>query len=409
MKKGLALLLAAALLISLSGCASLFHVLGAARKPAPVVDESGETVTISVEEYESLKRFEKLGYILDVVNENYYRDFDAEELMTGAARGLLYGLADPYTYYYTPQEYADMWADDEGNYAGVGIQILTSVETLLCTVSRVFKNSPAQEAGVLKGDLLVQVEDLPVDAYSLQDAVDIMRGKPGEPVNIKVRRGDEILDFVMNRAEIKVNWVEYTMLADQVGYILLYEFAGDCRLGFAQALKDLEEQGAKSLIVDLRDNGGGWVADAEAIADMFLDKGTLYYLQYRNGEKEYFSLKDGKTDIPLVLLVNEHSASSSEVLAGGLKDYERAMLVGTKTFGKGVVQYVVPAGDDGSGMQLTAAQYFTPNGNMVHEVGIEPDVLVELPEEDKTKMFALGDMSDAQLKKAHEIALELGK
>lgn len=410
MKKGLALLLAFALLFSLSGCSSLFRVLGAAnRRPAAIVDESGETVTISVEEYESLKRFEKLGYILDVVNENYYQDFDAEEVMTGAARGLLYGLADPYTYYYTPQEYADMWADDEGNYAGVGIQILTSAETLLCTVSRIFKNSPAQEAGIQKGDLLVQVEDLLVDAYSLQDAVDIMRGKPGEPVNMKVQRGDEILDFVVNRAEIKVNWVEYAMLEDQVGYILLYEFAGDCRLGFAQALKELQEQGAKSLIVDLRDNGGGWVADAEAIADMFLDKGTLYYLQYRSGEKEYFSTKNGKTDIPLVLLINEHSASSSEVLAGALKDYERATLVGTKSFGKGVVQYVVPAGDDGSGMQLTAAQYFTPKGNKVHEVGIEPDVLIELPEEDKVTMFALGDMSDAQLKKAHEIALELGK
>ncbi len=408
MKKLLACGLIVVLLPMLSGCSALLTALKPTATVAPTADatKAGDTVTISKTEYEALKRFEKLGYMLDMVEANYYQEFDSQELLTNAARGLLYGLADPYTFYYSPQEYADMWADDEGNYAGVGIQILTSAKTLLCTVSRVFKNSPAEAAGIRKGDLLLYVDDLAVDAYSLQDAVDIMRGKVGEPVSIKVLRGEEQMEFTVYRAEIKVNWVEYMMLEQDIGYIALYDFSGDCRIGFAQAVKDLTDKGAKGLIVDLRDNGGGWVSDAEAIADMFLDAGTLYYLQYRNGEKEYVSSKDGKVDIPLVVLINEHSASSSEVLSGALQDHGRATMVGTQSFGKGVVQYVVPAGNDGSGMQFTAAQYFTPNGNKVHGVGITPDVVVEMPEEDKTKMFDLGDMADTQLQKAFEVILE---
>jgi C-terminal peptidase (prc) len=411
MKKMLALLIAVMLLPIFSGCSQLLSSLRPARafSPTPTPAGTGDMVSISKSEYERLKRFEKLSYMLDTMENNYYKEFDSADLLTGAAQGLLYGLKDPYTFYYTPQEYAEMWADDEGNYAGIGIQILTSTQTLMCTVSRVFKGSPALAAGVLKGDLLLQVEDILVDAYSLQDAVDIMRGKPGEPVTIKVQRREEILEFTINRAQIKVNWIEHTMLENNVGYILLYEFAGDCRVAFAQALKDLESKGAKSLIVDLRDNGGGWVDDAEAIADLFLDAGVLCYLQYRNGDKEYYTLKDGKTDIPLVLLVNAHSASSSEILAGALKDYGRATIVGENTFGKGVVQHVVYAGEDGSGMQFTAAQYFTPDGNQVHETGIAPDVEMLLPEEDLTKMFALGDMADVQLKTAYEVALGLIK
>lgn len=406
MKKILACVLVVIMLPLFGGCSYLlggrFGNTNGIGAQSAVID-NGDTVTISKQEYESLKRFEKLSGMLDMVNANFYQDFNMDDVLTGAARGLMYGLQDPYTFYYSPDEYAAMWADDEGNYAGVGIQILTSAETMLCTVSRVFKGSPAQAAGIHKGDLLVQVEDLLVDAYTLQEAVGIMRGEVGGKVNLKVQRGEELLDFVIERAVVKVNWVEYTMLENNIGYIVLYEFSGDCKVAFMQAVDELKKKGAQGLIVDLRDNPGGWVADAEAIADLFMDEGITYYLEYRSGEKEYIHTRDGAVDTKLVVLMNEHSASASEVLAGALQDRGRATIVGTQSFGKGVVQYVVPVAEDGSGMQFTAAQYFTPNGNKVHGIGITPDVEIQLPEEDKVKIFELGDMSDVQLQKAYEV------
>ena len=295
-----------------------------------------------------------------------------------------------------------MWEDDEGEYAGVGMQISASYVTGQCTISRVFDNGPAKEAGVHKGDILYQVEDLYVDAYNLQDAVDIMRGTPGTDVVVKFLRNGEELTFTMTRAQINVNRIDSMMLTDDIGYIFLYEFAGDCAIQFDAALNSLLEQGAKGLIIDLRDNPGGWINDAESIGDLFLDKGTLCYLEYKDGSREYYRTQDGKTDIPLVMLLNENSASASELLTGALQDRAGATVVGVQSYGKGIVQVVVPVGSDGAGMQLTVAQYFTPNGNAVHKIGITPDVEVALPEGDNG-MYEFGDLADPQLSRALEI------
>ena len=318
--------------------------------------------------------------------------------------GLLSGLGDPYTFYYTPEEYAKLWEDDEGEYAGVGIQISTSYLTGICTISRVFDNGPAHEAGVRKGDILYKVEDMYVDAYNLQDAVDIMRGIPGTDVNVVFLRGGEEMSFTLTRANISVNRVESTMLEEGVGYICLYDFAGDCAVKFEAALNDLVAGGAKGIIIDLRDNPGGWTADAESIADLFMDKGVIYYLEYRDGQREYAYSKNGKTGVQLVVLMNQYSASSSEILCGALKDRAGATVVGVQSYGKGIVQAVVGLSDQ-SGMQVTIAQYFTPNGNKVHQVGITPDVEVQLPEGDNG-MYQFGDLSDPQLSRALEIMKE---
>ncbi|MCL2866346.1 MAG: S41 family peptidase [Clostridia bacterium] len=391
------------LLVVLSGCSYLLNTnLLALPGAAQDLHIKGETVTISKQEYEALLRFAKSSEILDIIDEYYYIDTDIDEMLTGAERGLLYALEDPYTFYYSPDEFQRMWEDDAGEYAGIGIQILTSTETLLCSVSRVFKDTPAERAGVLKGDTLVMVDDLAVDAYTLQEAVDIMRGKVGEPVALTVQRGDERLEFIINRAIVRINRVEYKMLNNNIGYVVLYEFAGDCFEAFSKAVNEMIDRGAVGLILDLRDNPGGWINDAEAIADFFMDRGIVHYLQYRDGQREYAYTKNGSVDIELVVLMNEHSASSSEILAGALQDRERATIIGTQSFGKGVVQHVIPVGNDGSGIQFTAAQYFTPNGNVVHGVGITPDVVVELPQEDTNRLFEFGDMSDLQLKAAYE-------
>ena len=233
-------------------------------------------------------------------------------------------------------------------------------------------------------------------------------GSWGTPVNVQVQRGDQLLDFVVDRAVVHVNWVNSCMLDGDVGYISLYEFSGDCSPSFAVHLDNLMSQGAKALVIDLRDNPGGWVDDAQKVADMFLEEGNVASLVYRDGTTElYTTTTDGKENpIPLVVLVNEYSASASEILAGALQDRSRATIVGTQTFGKGVVQYVLPVGTRGAGMQLTVAQYYTPNGNEVHKVGITPDIEATLPEGDTT-MYDIGDLDDAQLKKAYEVALDL--
>ena len=408
MRKRFSLMLTLALAVCLlCGCAYL-PLSGMedmlSEKNNALVADNGDTVTISKEQYEKYQQFDKLLEIMDIVGENYYQDVETDDLMEGAAQGLLYGVGDPYTFYYTAEDFAEMWEEDEGEYAGIGIQISASYLTNICTVSRVFDNGPAHEAGVLQGDILYKVEDMYVDAYNLQDAVDIMRGIPGTDVNVVFLRGGEELSFTLTRAKISVNRVESTMLEDGIGYIYLYDFAGDCAVKFEAALNDLVDRGAKGIIIDLRDNPGGWTADAESIADLFMDKGVIYYLEYRDGQREYAYSKNGKTDVQLVVLMNQYSASSSEILCGALKDRANATVVGVQSYGKGIVQAVVGLSDQ-SGMQVTIAQYFTPNGNKVHQVGITPDVEVQLPEGD-IGMYQFGDLSDPQLSRALEIMQE---
>ena len=367
----------------------------------PSASANGDTVTISREEYERYKQFDPLLELMDLVEYGYYEDYDKQDMLDGAANGLLLGLGDPYTFYYTPEEYAKLWEDDEGEYAGVGILISTSYVTGLCTISRVFDNGPAREAGVQKGDILYKVEDLYVNSATINDAVDIMRGTPGTTVHVVFLRGTEEMEYDLVRATITVNRIDYGMLTDNVGYIYLYEFAGDCSVEFKAAVDSLVAQGAEGIIIDLRDNPGGWVDDAEAIGDIFLDAGTLCYLQYHDGSREYYKTKDGKIDCELVILMNENSASSSEILAGALKDRANATVVGVQSYGKGIVQTVIGL-DGGAGMQMTIAQYYTPNGNAVHKVGITPDVEVHLPDGDNG-MYDFGDLNDPQLAKALEV------
>ncbi|MDD3213710.1 MAG: S41 family peptidase, partial [Eubacteriales bacterium] len=326
-------------------------------------------------------------------------------MLDGAKRGLLAGLRDPYTFYYSPDEFAEMWEDDEGEYAGIGIQISASYETYLCTIIRVFSDSPAYEAGLKKGDILYKVEDLDVDATTLNDAVDMMRGEVGTTVHVQVMRDGELLDFDIPRAVVHVNWVSSCMLSNEVGYIQLYEFAGDCADTFQKQLNALVDGGVKALIIDLRDNPGGWIDSAVDIADIFLPEETVTYLEYRSGEREYYNATDGALQIPLVVMLNENSASASEILSGALQDYGLATIVGTQSYGKGCVQFVLPLGNNDGGMQLTAALYYTPNGRSIHQVGITPDVEATLPDSG-TVYYEFGDMNDPQLQKAFEVATE---
>ncbi len=382
-------------------------VIAAAALASPA--RQTDTVTISREEYERLKQYEKLDEVKRYIDSYYYQEPEHTKLMEGAIQGLLRGTGDAYTFYYPQDAWEALWEEDQGKYAGIGVQMLGDYNDGAVTIIRVFKGTPAEAAGLKRGDVFYKVEELEVTTATMQDAVSLMRGKPGEQVHVEVVRGGEVISFDIIKAEITVNRVENIMLEEGIGYIALYEFAGESFEDFRIALDELKEQDMRALIIDLRDNGGGWVTDGVRVADLFLDKTMLYYTEDRANRREMTYTTDGKEDIPLVLLVNEHSASTTEILAAAIQELKRGLLVGVQTFGKGIIQHVMPLSDGSTGMQFTVAQYFTPKGNQVHEVGVTPDVLVEMPEELSHEYFALGDMQDPQLKAAYEEALKVAK
>ena len=365
-----------------------------------------QEVTISREEYERLQRWAKLEEVYEYIDQYYYKEPDEELMREYAIRGMLASLDDPYTFYYNEAEWSDMWADDEGEYGGIGIQLLGNYEDNTVFITRVFKDTPAEHAGLRKGDQLVRVEDIEVDASTMQYAVSVMRGETDEEVEIEVIRGGENIVFRIGRAVIHINRIDSMMLENNVGYIVLYEFAGDCAEKLEEALKELEKEGAQALILDVRDNGGGWVDDAVSIADLFLDRQLFFYEADRYGAQKKHWTSKGKTDIPLVILVNENSASSSEILSGGLQEAGRAKLVGVQTYGKGIMQWVPSLGDGEDGFQFTYAQYYFPSGKEVHGIGITPDIEAAYPEELGTYL-ELGDMTDPQLKTAWEEAVKM--
>lgn len=368
-------------------------------------------VTITKAEYDylnSLTKFSELEEIYETVQEYFYFGADNQKMLEYAAKGLMAGMDDPYSFYYSPEEFAQMQEDDEGKYVGIGVLILTDNKSGTCTISRVFKGSPAEEAGVMRGDILYKVgEDLFVNAETINEAVSIMRGEPGTKVDVTFLRKEEEITFNIERREVQTNQVESAIIEPGIGYIAMYQFAGEAEKEFTNALNELLEQGAKSLIIDLRDNTGGWVEQARVIGDLFMDKGELCYLVDKNGMEEHsYPTYDGKTEIPITILVNEMTASSSEILTGALRDCANATVVGTKTFGKGIVQAVLDVGNSGAGFQLTILEYFTPKGSKVHEIGITPDIIVERPEDDPGTYDFADLEKDIQLKKALEVAKE---
>lgn len=375
-------------------------------------DEQGDTVTIPRAEYEQYRRFSDVLDIYNAASQYFYIEPDYDKMVEYAARGLMAGLDDPYSFYYSPEEFQKMLEDDTGNYVGIGVMISANYNTQQCTIIRVFDGSPAEESGVHRGDILYRVgDDLYVTPDTLDEAVSVMRGQEGTTVEVTfIRNGEEITKTIERRG-VSVNQVNSKMLDGQIGYIAYYEFAGQSDKEFENALNELEKQQLQALIIDLRDNRGGWVEHARYIADLFLDAGELCYLVYRDGEEVHteYQTKDGKVEIPIVILMNEYSASASEILAGALRDRANAKIVGVTSFGKGIIQVVLNVGDKGAGYQMTVAQYFTPNGYAVHKNGIVPDLEVPLEEGDNG-MYEFADIqNDPQLKKAYETALELIK
>ena len=392
----IAALLAVLLLISLCMSAGASAML-------PMFKQQGN-VTISREEYDRLRQYEKLDMLLQLVQMYYYEDVDTDEMLESAAYGLVAGVGDVYSTYYSKEDMDAFNEETEGEYAGIGCQLLADPSDQLITITRVFKGSPAEEVGMRTGDKIVYVNDVYYSAYEMDAAVDVMRGTPGENVKVTVMRGLETIDFDITRKVVNINYVEHQILNGNIGYVMVFDFLGDAVKGFAAALETFRQAGVKGMIIDLRNNGGGLLDASVMMADMILPEGIVVSMRDKLGNEEAFEIDNEYYDIPMVVLVNEYSASASEILSGAIRDYGEGTLVGTTTFGKGVVQSVVDF-PDGSGLKVTTARYYTPSGECIHEVGIEPHVTVEL-DEDAVTRYGINNLphdQDAQLHMAIEL------
>ena len=378
-------------------------VSASAAAALPMFKQQGD-VTISREEYNRLKQYEKLDLLMQLVELYYYEDVDTDEMLESAAVGLIAGIGDVYSVYYTKEDMEAFNEETEGEYAGIGCQLLADPTDQMITVTRVFKGSPAEEAGMRSGDKIVYVNDVYYSAYEMDAAVDVMRGTPGEDVKVTVLRGLDTVDFDITRKVVNINYVEYEILDGNIGYVMVYDFLGDAVEGFRTALEAFQAANVTGMIIDLRNNGGGLLDASVEMADMILPEGTVVSVRDKNGAEEAFTIDGEYYDVPMVVLVNGYSASASEILSGAIRDTGEGMLVGTKTFGKGVVQSVIDF-PDGSGLKVTTARYFTPSGECIHGVGIEPDVEVEL-DEDVVTRYGINNLpheQDAQLQKAIEL------
>src|SRR3984893_147700 len=333
------------------------------------------------QDYESLEAFTN---ILSIVKKHYVEDVETKTLVDGAINGMLNSL-DPHSAYLTPELYKDLQMDTQGRFGGLGIEI--TVKGGVLTVVSPIEDTPAFKAGIKPGDMIFKIEDEFTKDMTLVDAVKKMRGPKGSKINLSIKREGvpELIDFTLMRDTIRVQSVRSRVLESGYGYIRLAQFQERSDRDVQKALEKLaaEKGGLKGLVLDLRNNPGGLLTQAVRIADLFLDSGLIVYTEGRieAQKQKYYAQKDGSwMDFPLVVLVNGGSASASEIVAGALQDHKRAVVLGTKTFGKGSVQTILPL-DDNSALRLTTARYFTPSGRSIQAVGITPNEVVEHPKE----------------------------
>lgn len=349
---------------------------------AELVGGSEAARLVSQDDYEALERYRRLEEVYDTLVQDYYIPVDEEVLVTGAVRGMMDAVEDPYTFYYTTEEMQKANEQTDGVYHGVGM-VVQLTEDGYIEIVRVYEDSPAERAGLLAGDYIVSVEDVPVSgesAKTLNEAVQLIQGEDGTNVRLTVLRGSDEVEIVATRAAVNVSYVDYSLIGTDIGYLNISQFTGDDVTGFEEAMAAFKSADVSGLVIDLRNNPGGLLDDVVAIADQVLPEGLVTYIEDRHGNRQVERSDTEYWDVPMVVLVNEASASASELFSAAMQDYDRATVVGTQTFGKGIVQNLITFAEDGAGMQLTTASYFSPEGRSIHKTGVEPDVIVELEE-----------------------------
>ena len=334
----------------------------------------------------------------------YYDDIENEKLQDGLYTGLIDGLGDKYSVYYNEEDYQALQISTTGQYYGIGAGLSQDKDTMVVTVNKVYEGTPSESAGLLKDDVIVSVDGTEAASMELSELVKLIRGEKGTTVHLEIYRPstEENLSFDVERQDITLPSVSHKMFEDGIGYVHIDSFETETATQFEEAVKDLEDQGMKALIIDVRYNPGGMVTAVVQILDDILPEGTVVYTEDKNGNRQdYTSSGDTYLDYPIAVLINGESASASEILAGAVKDYQYGTLIGTTTFGKGIVQTIFPL-EDGDAVKLTTAKYFTPNGNYIHGVGIEPDIELEYEYLDKDAT-SYDEAYDNQIQKAIEV------
>lgn len=352
---------------------------------------------------ESKQIVEKLEKYRELIDKYYLGEIDEAKLEEGAIKGYIEGLGDPYTEYISKEDMEDYLSDTMGNFVGIGIYMVKNTEYDKIQVLSTIKDGPAEKAGIQAGDLIISVNGIAYTADEMTTASNNIKGEAGTKVNMEIQRGNQIIKYELTREKVKVNPVEGKVLENNIGYIQFSSFDETTAEDFKTKFEELNKKGIKSLIIDLRNNGGGIVDEALEIADYIVEKDSvlLYEVDKNNKEKVKKAKNDPIINMPIIILTNENTASASEILAGALKDLGKAKIVGTTTYGKGVIQQILKL-SDGSGLKITIEEYQTPNRNKINKVGIEPDEKVELPDS-VTNIFNVKEEEDTQLKKAIEM------
>lgn len=347
---------------------------------------------------------QKAKYIEETVKESYTGDIDDEQMEEYMYKGMMASLGDPYSAYYTSEEYEELTTETTGSYEGIGVVMQQDVNTGEVKVVRCYEGAPGEKAGLLPEDVLVEVNGESVSGMELSEVVDKVKSSQDQMAHLTIaREGEsEYLEIDVHLEEVNIPVVQSEMLEDNIGYIALYEFTEQTEPQYMEAFEALKDQGMERLIIDVRNNPGGLLTSVCDILEDILPEGLIVYTEDKNGEREEYTCDgENELDIPLAVLVNGNSASASEIFAGAIQDYSKGTIVGTTTFGKGIVQSLIPF-NDGSAIKTTTAKYYTPSGKCIHGTGIQPDVEVELSEglEQET---SISHEEDNQLQKAIEV------
>ena len=337
----------------------------------------------------------KMTELQAYIDQFFLDDIDREKVQDSICKGMVDGLGDVYAAYYNEEEYKDMKEKTSGNYCGIGAYVSQSATDGAITIVQPIKDSPAEKVGLKSGDIITEVNGKSVEGMDLTAVVSKMKGKAGTKVELTVLRDNHQKKFTITREEIHSQTVAYKML----DYIEVSSFEEVTKQQFRDALDDLEKQGEKSLVIDLRNNGGGLLSTAVDMLDRLLPEGIVVYTKDKDGKKEVYRSTDKESfDKPIAILVNENSASASEVFSGAMQDYNKAVLVGTTTFGKGIVQTVFDL-SDGTAIKLTTAKYYTPKGRNIHGTGLEPDITEALNDQTHRQKKS-GVLIDNQMQRA---------
>lgn len=346
---------------------------------------------------------EKVEYLEKLIDQEYLGDVDKSDLAEGIYAGLLYGLGDVYSRYYTAEEYAQETASTDGSYVGIGVSIQKNKNGGV-QIAECYEGGSGKKAGLISGDVITAIDDTDVTDMELSEVVRLIRQNEGRNIVLTVQRENEEspLSITVEVTNVELPAVFSEMLDEETGYIQITQFTGVAPEQYKEAFADLKEQGMEKLIVDLRDNPGGLLTSVCDILREILPKGRIVYTEDKYGNREEETCDGEKElDIPLAVLVNESSASASEIFAGAVQDYGIGKIVGTTTYGKGVVQELRPL-NDGSAVKLTISDYYTPNGNSINKVGIKPDIEVKLAAELLNKTD-ISHEEDNQLQKARKV------